>query len=94
MKAYIIQADDGHVFTFSVLDEYTVSVDASSIILSVDNEDAPVERARGTIKDLKDGKLPSTIVRDLGEAVKQATRDSGVGDAISRGNRISGGMAR
>ncbi len=48
------------------------------------DENAPVERAKETIKDLKDGKLPHSVVRDLGDAVSQATRDIGVGRAIGR----------
>ena len=61
-------------------------------IAAVD-EDAPANRARETIKDLKAGTVPQSIVKDLGEAVKQATRDSGVGHAIGR-DRMVGGMAR
>lgn len=58
--------------------------------LGVD-EDAPANRARETIKDLKAGTVPQSIVRDLGDAVKQATRDSGVGRAIGQ-DRMVGGL--
>ena len=53
--------------------------------MSSTDEDAPAHRARETIKDLKAGTVPRSIVRDLGEAVKEATRNSGVGDAIGKG---------
>ena len=60
----------------------------------VENEDAPANRARETIKDLKQGTVPQSIVRDLGDAVRQATRDSGVGRAIGGSDRMVGGLAR
>jgi len=61
-------------------------------IVAVD-EDAPSNRARETIKDLKAGTVPQSIVRDLGDAVKQATRDGGVGRAIGQ-DRMVGGLSR
>jgi hypothetical protein len=61
------------------------------LIASTD-EEAPVNNARQTITDLKAGKIPQTVVRDLGDAVKQATRDSAVGGSIGR--TFTGGIGR
>lgn len=52
----------------------------------------PTDRARETIQDLKAGRVPRQVVRDLGEAVREADRNHGVGDAIGRSlNRVDGG---
>lgn len=62
-------------------------------VTALPDEDAPANRARETIKDLKAGTVPQSIVRDIGDAVKQATRDGGVGRAIGQ-DRMVGGLAR
>lgn len=57
-----------------------------------DDENRPVENARQTITDLKAGRIPQTVVKDLGEAVNQATRNSAAGSAI--GKTFTGGIGR
>jgi hypothetical protein len=47
-------------------------------------ENKPVERAREVITDLKSGRIPRSVVRDLGEAVNHASRDQSAADAIGR----------
>lgn len=59
---------------------------------STPSEDAPVNNARQTITDLKAGRIPQTVVRDLGDAVSEATRNHDTGRAIGR--TFTGGLGR
>ena len=75
---------------------YEDSICGGGIITQMSDEDStntPTHRATEVIKDLKAGRVPQTVVRDLGEAVGQATRDHGVGRALGN-SRVSGGMGR
>jgi hypothetical protein len=59
------------------MDTETKSVDTQA-------KDMVERRARETITDLKAGKVGDLTVKDLHEAVNQATRDAGVRRATSR----------
>ena len=66
---------------------------ATAAMADEDSTSSPTHRATEVIKDLKAGRVPQSVVRDLGDAVGQATRDSNVGRALGN-SRVSGGMSR
>lgn len=50
----------------------------------VRDSNSPIGRARQTIRDLKEGEVPQSIVRDLGEAVREATRNHELSKALRK----------
>ena len=69
-----------HILEYVELDRHSSRTAAENTA----TENKPVERAREVITDLKAGRIPRSVVKDLGDAVAESTRNSGVGDAIGR----------